>query len=102
MQLDVGKRYRSTACSTEIVVIKAPESDVDLNCGGYPLSPLDGEPGARNEPQAGLSEGTLIGKRYGDSDETLEVLVTKAGEGTLAIGATPLEVAGARKLPTSD
>jgi hypothetical protein len=48
-----------------------------------------------------MSEGTLMGKRYGD-DTGAEVLVIKAGKGTLSVGVTPLAIKGAKPLPASD
>ena len=36
------------------------------------------------------------------SDETLEILCTKAGEGSLGIGATLLSLKEAKPLPASD
>ena len=45
--------------------------------------------------------GTLLGKRYTD-DGALEVLCTKAGEGSLSIGDTPLVLKEAKPLPASD
>ena len=48
-----------------------------------------------------LSDGNLMGKRY--VDETgAEVLVTKAGAGTLSVGTTALTVKEAKPLPASD
>jgi hypothetical protein len=43
-----------------------------------------------------------LGKRYTDEGGTLEVLVTKAGPGTLANGTTPLVLKAAKPLPASD
>ncbi len=48
-----------------------------------------------------LADGNLMGKRYVD-DGGAEVLVTKAGKGTLSIGATPLALKEAKPLPASD
>ena len=48
-----------------------------------------------------MSDGTLMGKRYVD-DGGAEVLVTKAGKGTLSIGSTPLSLKEAKPLPASD
>ena len=42
-----------------------------------------------------------MGKRYVD-DNGAEVLVTKAGAGTLSIGTTPLNMKEAKPLPASD
>jgi hypothetical protein len=50
---------------------------------------------------ADFSGGTLMGKRYVD-DGGAEVLVTKAGAGSLSIGTTPLEIKEAKPLPASD
>jgi hypothetical protein len=48
-----------------------------------------------------FSGGTVLGKRYIDGDGA-EVLVTKAGTGSLSVGTTPLEVKEAKPLPASD
>jgi hypothetical protein len=48
-----------------------------------------------------FADGSVMGKRY--VDETgAEVLVTKAGGGTLAIGQTALSLKEAKPLPASD
>ncbi len=51
------------------------------------------------DPQ--LSGGAVMGKRYVD-DSAAEVLVTKAGAGTLSVGSTPLALKEAKPLPASD
>jgi hypothetical protein len=48
------------------------------------------------------ASGTLLGKRYADPASGLEVLCTKAGEGSLSIGDEPLAVKDAKPLPSSD
>lgn len=101
MQLKAGSRYRSTTCTGEFVVVKAPADDTDLRCGGEPVVSIDEAPGT-GSPAAGFNEGTLVGKRYTDESETLEVLITKAGAGSLSIGDTALAVKGAKPLPSSD
>ncbi len=52
--------------------------------------------------EAGFDQGTLLGKRYADEELGLEVLCTKAGEGSLSVGETLLAVKGAKPLPASD
>ncbi|MBY4573351.1 hypothetical protein ACN94_07100 [Gordonia paraffinivorans] len=102
MTLKPGTRLCSQTCDTEVVVVTAPDSEVELTCGGAPLVPK-GEPVERVEISAGLDTGTQLGKRYTSEDAPgLEVLVTKAGAGTLAIGTTPLEIKAAKPLPASD
>jgi hypothetical protein len=100
MQLRMGARLRSQVCSTEVVVVRAGDTDDELTCGGSSLVAVDGAPAASGTPVAGLDSGTELGKRY--TDGSLELLVTKAGAGTLAVGGAPLEIKGARPLPSSD
>lgn len=101
LQLKAGTRFGSVVCATEVVVVKAPGDPVDLCCGGSPMSPV-GEGTVSGAPADGLAEGTLVGKRYTDADESIEVLVTKAGGGSLSLGDVALVVKGAKPLPSSD
>lgn len=100
MELKPGSRLKSTVCDTEVIVVKAPGGDVDLRCGGAPMA----DPAAdveRGEP-AGTGEGTQLGKRYVDADETIEVLCTKAGARSITVGDTVLGLKEAKPLPASD
>jgi hypothetical protein len=101
MHVKPGTRLRSQVCTTEVIVVKAPSDDVDLRCGGQPLMPLgeDGVTGTLDPAHAG---GTLLGKRYADGDRGVEVLCTKAGEGSLSMGDLPLLEKKAKALPSSD
>jgi len=49
----------------------------------------------------GLVGGSLMGKRYVDATGA-EVLVTKAGAGTLRVGSVPLTIREAEPLLASD
>jgi hypothetical protein len=101
MQLKPGARLRSAADQTEIIVVRAPTEDVDLRCGGHPVLPFESSsPGLAVDPTH--SDGTQVGKRYADPDVGLEVLCTKAGEGSLALGEEPLLIKDAKPLPSSD
>ena len=60
--LAAGKRLKSTVCNTEIMVIAAPGGEVDLTCGGAPMS-ADGA-GNGGNVAADFAEGTTLGKRY--------------------------------------
>jgi len=55
-------------------------------------------------PVRGLDGGTELGKRYtaDEPDSTLELLATKAGQGTLSVGGEPLIVKIPKSLPASD
>jgi hypothetical protein len=102
MTVKPGTRLRSQVCATEVVVVKAPAGDVDLTCGGHPMIEMGSQPqdGLTIKPE--LASGNALGKRYAPEDGSLEVLVTKPGEGTLAIGTTPIPVKQAKPLPSSD
>lgn len=102
MQLKPGARLRGVADSTEIIVVKAPGEDIDLRCGGRPVVPLDNSESSGQSLDPTHSRGTQVGKRYADADVGLEVLCTKAGEGSLAVGDEPLEFKDAKPLPSSN
>ena len=53
-------------------------------------------------PEGELTVPNLMGKRYTCSVCDATVLVTKAGEGELMCHDQPMEVAGAKPLPSSD
>lgn len=101
MQLKVGEKLRSTACTTEMIVVRAPGADVDLRCGGHAVVPAS-DTATKNELSADASGGTQTGKRYADDGVGIEILVTKAGQGSLSIGSAPLELKQAKALPSSD
>jgi len=102
MQLKAGTRWKSSVCETQVMVVKAPAEDVDLTCGGAPMVPLDADPVAGVTLDPNRAGGTLLGKRYADDAVGLEVLCTKAGEGSLYVGSTALPFKQAKALPSSD
>jgi len=100
VELKPGARFQSTVCATEVIVVKG-EGEADLTCGGAPMVAA-GVADKRGEPAGDAAAGTLLGKRYTDADSNVELLATKAGDGSLALGGSPLEVAQAKTLPASD
>jgi hypothetical protein len=103
MELRPGTRLRSAVCDAQFVVVRAPQGDVDLRCGGVPLLPADQEgadDGAVIDPDH--AGGALLGKRYADEDLGLELLCTKGGEGSLSCNGAALDLKGAKPLPASD
>ncbi len=102
MELKPGARLKSPTSTTEVVVVRAPSGDVDLRCGGRQMVPLDDDVAIAGAPDAAHASGTLLGKRYADPEAGLEVLCTKAGDGSLSIGDDPLLVKDAKPLPSSD
>ena len=102
VELKPGVRFRSAVCDTEVVVIKAPAGAVDLWCGGHPVIPIGDEPAAGLSAEPGFGDGTLIGKRYTDGSDQLELLCSKGGTSSLSIGAELLVVKSPKPLPSSD
>jgi hypothetical protein len=96
-----GTRLQSQVCDTQVIVVRSADSLDDLRAGGAPMVPIGGDVDASLALDADFSGGTLMGKRYVD-DAGAEVLVTKAGKGSLSIGSTPLEIKEAKPLPASD
>jgi hypothetical protein len=96
-----GTRLQSQVCDTQVIVVRSADSLDDLRAGGVPMVPLDGQKSADATLDPALADGNVMGKRYVDENGA-EVLVTKAGAGTLSIGATPLNLKEAKPLPASD
>jgi hypothetical protein len=96
-----GTRLQSQVCDTQVIVVRTADSLDDLRAGGVPMVPIDAEKGSDVSLDPAFSDGNAMGKRY--VDETgAEVLVTKAGAGTLSIGTTALTLKEAKPLPASD
>lgn len=102
MELKPGARLKGATSTTEVIVVRSPSSDVDLRCGGQPMVPYSEAVVANSQTDPAHAAGTLLGKRYADADSGLEVLCTKAGEGSLSLGDEPLHVKDAKPLPSSD
>lgn len=101
MNLTTGSRWRSQACTTEVIVVRSDGADIDLRCGGHPmLAPGQEATAVSLTPE--FAAGSAVGKRYESEPHGLELLVTKAGDGTLAVGETPLVIKAAKRLPSSD
>ena len=101
MDIKAGARLRSTTCETQVVVVRAPSSPAVIECGGAPMVALDDD-----SPLAAMTgepgEGTKLGKRYVDEELGLELLCSKAGDGSLSVDSRPLTLKGAKPLPSSD
>jgi hypothetical protein len=101
MELKAGSRLKSAVCATEVIVVKASGDDVDVTCGGASMLAPDSD-SPDGSPAAGADSGSLMGKRYVTEDESLELLCTKPGDGSLGVGTTLLELKEAKTLPASD
>jgi hypothetical protein len=96
-----GTRLQSQVCDTQVIVVRSSESLDDLRAGGAPMVAIGEPTDSALSLDDSLSDGNLMGKRYVD-DAGAEVLVTKAGKGTLSVGSTPLGIKEAKPLPASD
>jgi hypothetical protein len=96
-----GTRLQSQVCDTQVIVVRSADSLDDLRAGGVPMVPLDAEKSSELSIDPEFSDGNAMGKRYVD-EAGAEVLVTKAGAGTLSVGTTALSLKEAKPLPASD
>jgi hypothetical protein len=95
-----GARLQSQVCDTQVIVVRAAESLDNLRCGGQSMVAMDAEKSG-GAPDPAFADGAVMGKRYVDEDGA-EVLVTKAGAGSLSVGTTALALKEAKPLPASD
>jgi hypothetical protein len=100
VEVKTGARLRSVTCATQVVVVKGA-GDLDLRCGGQPMAPV-GQGEESGAPEAPFDQGTLVGKRYVDEAESVELLCTSPGAGSLSLGDEVLNQKGAKPLPASD
>ena len=98
--LKPGLRLKSAVCDGEAMIVKA--IDVELTCGGVPMVANDEEPAAGAEADPEHMYQCLIGKRYVNADETLEVLCVKTGEGSFGYDGQMLMGKETKRLPSSD
>ena len=96
-----GQQLVSAVDSTAVIVIRVSAEEGTLTCGGVPMAAPD-EVATVAEPDPSLMGGTEIGKRYVDEADTIQVLCTKAGSGTLALDGKALQIQAAKPLPASD
>lgn len=106
VEIRPGARYRCTTCPTEVVVVKG-EGRGRLTCSGTPMfDPASADtaagPGGTSSGDADSEDAVLLGKRYGDPDDAVEVLCTKAGSGPLDLDGAVLSVKTPKPLPASD
>lgn len=102
MELKIGQRLRSQVDETEVVVVRVPAGAIGLTCGGHPMIEQSATPTAGLDLVEGAASGVQLGKRYADAAQTVELLVTKAGRGSLGLNGEVLELKVAKPLPASD
>ena len=99
--IKTGTRLKSQVCDTEIIVVKSGDGLDDLRAGGVPMRELGADAATDAVLDPKFADGNVMGKRYVDPAGA-EVLVTKAGSGTLSVGDVPLSIKEAKPLPASD
>lgn len=100
--LKTGSRLKSAVCDTEVMVIRSRPTEFLLSCGGAEMISLDVERTTGAAPAPEFAQNSLVGKRYIDEQDTVELLCTKGGKGSFSIDGKPLIVKQAKALPSSD
>ncbi len=101
-ELTVGARLRSAVCATEVMVVAAPDGDLEMTCGGATMIGMDEDAPEGATVSSDAAEGSALGKRYTNGDGDLEVLCTKPGDGSVGVNGELLELKDAKPLPSSD
>ncbi|MFD9503014.1 hypothetical protein [Streptomyces sp. NPDC060035] len=103
MKPRVGQKLVSTVDTTTVIVVRWPDRDLEVTCGGALMVDAR-EPGAgvAGVPDPAQMGGSHLGKRYADDGHGVELLCAKPGPGTLAVNGTPLPLKAAKPLPASD
>lgn len=102
MEFKPGSRLKSSVCSAEVVVVRPPTGDIVLECGGHPVTPIAEAAPEGLALSADHQGGVAAGKRYVDAESGLELLCSKAGQGSLTANGRPLTLKEAKPLPSSD
>jgi hypothetical protein len=103
MKPRVGQTLASTVDATTVIVVRWPDDDLEVTCGGAVMvDPRGPEAGATGTADPTQQSGSQLGKRYADEALGVELLCTKAGQGTLAVNGVSLPLKTAKPLPASD
>lgn len=95
-----GDQLASTVCTTRVVVVRAPADGAgEIACGGQPMISATSAPAAPGGAEPAV---TLIGKRYVNAAETIELLCTSSGAGELTCDGVAMTIKAAKPLPASD
>jgi len=102
MDLKPGTRLRSVTSDVEVIIVRPPAESVVIACGGAAMVAVGDPDPPTAEPEDGLGEPTLLGKRYVDDTAGLELLCTKGGAGSLTCEGRVMPLKDAKPLPSSD
>jgi hypothetical protein len=103
MKPRLGQTLASPVDTTTVIVVRAPDGEIELTCAGVEMW----DPKGAQEAPGGMADpaqlaGSLLGKRYADDQVGIELLCTRPGRGTIAVNGAPLALMGPKKLPASD
>ena len=93
-----GSRLASQVCDTQVIIVPSADS-LDDSLRPAPMVELNAESSGALDPA--FADGSVDGQALCGRPGA-EVLVTKAGAGTLAVGETVLSLKEAKPLPASD
>lgn len=100
--LKAGTRAKCAVCETEVMVVRTAASEVLLTCGDVEMIAMDGARTDAPHAAGATSQVALVGKRYVDTGDAVELLCTKGGKGALAVNGEALSVKQTKPLPSSD
>jgi len=99
--LKTGARLKSCVCDGEVMVVSAPDTDIEITCGGTAMAdPAEASKSGEVNPDHAV--GIAIGKRYVSEAGDVELLCVKAGDGGLAVNGALLLQKDTKKLPKTD
>ena len=102
MKLVVGQSLTSLVDATTLIVVRCPDADVKVLCGGHEMTtqaPPSPRPVA--SPDA-AGEALLMGKRYTVEGLELELLCVRPGPYPVTVDGVTLVQKNAKPLPASD
>jgi len=102
IQYKVGTKLKSAVCDAQFILLRGPARAIDLRIGGA-AALMDGQTKLEDAVlDPAWAAGSLTGKRYTDEAETIELLCTKGGAGSVSMDGLALGVKQAKQLPSSD
>ena len=100
--LKAGTRARCAVCDTEGMVVRTIPAEVLLTCGDVEMIAMDGARTPGSHAGVAAAQLALVGKRYVNATDAVELLCTKGGKGELAVDGESLVVKQTKALPSSD
>lgn len=80
--LKAGTRARCAVCDTEVMVVRTVPAEVLLTCGDVEMIAMDGARTPGSHAGVAAAQLALVGKRYVNATDAVELLCTKGGKGS--------------------